>query len=311
MTFLKGEIATEPNKICDAQENPELCQLTLETKVTQDLGFEVDGAAQKEEVRTQVVLTGYHAPDDKNSYFLDIAITSGYSMVSQQFYNKILSMIGLEAKAQHNAVDEDLGDLDEIAGAMTPEEEEERFQNFHASLERIQKHNADFSHSWQRGLNQFSDMTDQEFHRAVLMAPQDCSATGPLKTRAGPKAQDLPAHVDWRAKGVISEVKNQGHCGSCWTFATTGCLEAHLAIKYDSWRAPRVSEQQLIIAPKPSTTTGAMGVCHRMLSSTSAMLAALTRSSITNTRRLMAIAVSRGHLTISRPRFCLLQGASV
>lgn len=141
----------------------------------------------------------------------------------------------------------------------TPAEEEERFQNFHTSLERIQKHNADLSHSWQRGLNQFSDMTDQEFHRAVLMAPQDCSATGPLKTRAGPKAQDLPAHVDWRAKGVISEVKNQGHCGSCWTFATTGCLEAHLAIKYDSWRAPRVSEQQLIDCAQAFDNDGCNG----------------------------------------------------
>ena len=142
----------------------------------------------------------------------------------------------------------------------TPEEEVERFQNFHSSLERIQTHNADPSHSWQRGLNQFSDMSDQEFHQAVLMAPQDCSATGPPKTHAaGPKAQDLPAHVDWRAKGVISEVKNQGHCGSCWTFATTGCLEAHLAIKYDSWRAPRVSEQQLLDCAQAFDNDGCNG----------------------------------------------------
>jgi cathepsin H len=57
---------------------------------------------------------------------------------------------------------------------------------------------------------------------------------------------DLPSHVDWREKGVVSEVKNQGHCGSCWTFSTVGCLEAHLALKYDAWRAPRLSEQQLV-----------------------------------------------------------------
>jgi len=141
-----------------------------------------------------------------------------------------------------------------------PEEETERFHNFHASLERIQKHNEDPSLSWQRGLNQFSDMSDQEFNQVVLMSPQDCSATAPLKTRAArPEAQDLPAHMDWRAKGVISEVKNQGHCGSCWTFATTGCLEAHLAIKYDSWRAPRVSEQQLVDCAHDFDNNGCSG----------------------------------------------------
>lgn len=139
-------------------------------------------------------------------------------------------------------------------------EETERFQNFHESLERIEKHNAVPSHSWQRGLNQFSDMNDLEFKQAVLMAPQDCSATGPPKSRAAaPKAQDLPAHVDWRAKGVVSEVKNQGHCGSCWTFATVGCLEAHLAIKYDSWRAPRVSEQQLVDCAQAFDNAGCNG----------------------------------------------------
>jgi len=142
----------------------------------------------------------------------------------------------------------------------TPEEAAERFQNFHASLERIQTHNANPNHSWERGVNQFSDMTDDEFNRAVLMAPQDCSATGAANTGAnGPKAQDLPAHVDWRAKGVVSEVKNQGHCGSCWTFATAGCLEAHLAIKYDSWRAPRVSEQQLVDCAQAFDNDGCNG----------------------------------------------------
>lgn len=142
----------------------------------------------------------------------------------------------------------------------TPEEEAERLLNFHASHERIREHNENLSHSWQRGLNQFSDMSDDEFHRVVLMAPQDCSATSGFETNAaGPKAQDLPAHVDWRAKGVISEVKNQGHCGSCWTFATTGCLEAHLAIKYDSWRAPRVSEQQLLDCAQDFDNNGCNG----------------------------------------------------
>ncbi|CAE8629548.1 unnamed protein product [Polarella glacialis] len=81
------------------------------------------------------------------------------------------------------------------------------------------------------------------------MDSQDCSATGQAVSKASPSVQvpDLPESMDWRERGVVSEVKNQGHCGSCWSFATTGCLEAHLAIKFgDSWHAPRLSEQQLV-----------------------------------------------------------------
>lgn len=125
-------------------------------------------------------------------------------------------------------------------------EEGLRFANFVASLGTIEEHNSRPERTWEMGLNQFSDMSDEEFQQRVLMAPQHCSATHSPRGNRAPPARDLPDHVDWREKGVISEVKNQGHCGSCWTFATVGCLEAHMAIKYDTWRAPRLSEQQLV-----------------------------------------------------------------
>lgn len=116
--------------------------------------------------------------------------------------------------------------------------------------------------SWTAGINQFSDMSDEEFERAVLMDPQDCSATNgnEVSAPASSSPDHLPAHLDWREKGgVVSEVKNQGHCGSCWTFSTVGALEAHMAIKYDNWRAPRLSEQQLVDCAQAFDTAGCNG----------------------------------------------------
>lgn len=128
-------------------------------------------------------------------------------------------------------------------------EESQRFANFQATLQRIHEHNSQKDRTFDKGVNQFSDMNDEEFSLKVLMASQNCSAThhaSPVNWRAKAAGIDLPKRVDWREHGVVSEVKNQGHCGSCWTFSSTGCLEAHVAIKYDGWHAPRLSEQQLV-----------------------------------------------------------------
>lgn len=131
--------------------------------------------------------------------------------------------------------------------AYVLEEEVARREVFRTNLERIRAHNANPARSWSMGVNQFADMTDEEFERVMLMEPQRCSATGAVSAtrQAGPETP-LPESVDWRKQGVVSEVKNQGHCGSCWAFSTAAAVEAHSAIAYGQWRAPRLSEQQLV-----------------------------------------------------------------
>jgi len=91
------------------------------------------------------------------------------------------------------------------------------------------------------GLNKFSDMSWEEFQDKYLMDPQDCSAT---QGNHVPSGQAIPPAIDWRQKGVVSDVKNQGDCGSCWTFSTSGCLESAHAIA--TGKLVTLSEQQLI-----------------------------------------------------------------
>uniref|UniRef100_A0A8C9Y9F0 Cathepsin H n=1 Tax=Sander lucioperca TaxID=283035 RepID=A0A8C9Y9F0_SANLU len=118
----------------------------------------------------------------------------------------------------------------------------ERLQIFTENKKRIDKHN-EGNHTFTMGLNQFSDMTFSEFRKSFLWSePQNCSATkGNYFSSNGPH----PDSIDWRKKGnYVTDVKNQGSCGSCWTFSTTGCLESVTAIS--TGKLVPLSEQQLV-----------------------------------------------------------------
>ena len=115
------------------------------------------------------------------------------------------------------------------------EESELRRVIFEANSDIVRRHNQAFEHgltSYVMTLTSpFADLTADEFATAYLMNGQNCSAThrssGSLFRG---KLQDLPSFVDWRTKGIVTPIKNQKRCGSCWTFSTTGALEAHTCL---------------------------------------------------------------------------------
>nr|XP_032650176.1 pro-cathepsin H [Chelonoidis abingdonii] len=135
------------------------------------------------------------------------------------------------------------------------EEYYQRLQIFVANKRRIDRHNAG-NHTFEMGLNQFSDMTFTEFRKKYLWSePQNCSATkGNFLASSGP----CPSTIDWRKKGnYVTPVKNQGACGSCWTFSTTGCLESAIAIA--TGKLLSLAEQQLVDCAQDFNNHGCSG----------------------------------------------------
>jgi len=120
-----------------------------------------------------------------------------------------------------------------------------RYAYFTKEVMEIINHNRDSTKTWTREVNQFTGFTLEELTGHAIMTPQNCSATNEDAISAYPDFNIGITEFDWRLKGIVSPVKNQGKCGSCWTFSTTGALESHWALHTNS--APlNLSEQQLI-----------------------------------------------------------------
>ncbi|PIN00357.1 Cysteine proteinase Cathepsin F [Handroanthus impetiginosus] len=125
----------------------------------------------------------------------------------------------------------------------TQEEHDYRFSVFKKNLRRARRHQK-LDPSAVHGVTQFSDLTPREFRRQFLgvnrrlRLPADANKAPILPTN------DLPTDFDWRDHGAVTPVKNQGSCGSCWSFSTTGALEG--ASFLATGNLVSLSEQQLV-----------------------------------------------------------------
>ncbi|CAF0851886.1 unnamed protein product [Adineta steineri] len=110
-------------------------------------------------------------------------------------------------------------------------EEHVRRATWEGNLKTVQQHNlqADLGvHTYWLGMNKYADMTISEFVKVMngYNATMKGQRSQDRHTFAfNPSLTDLPDTVDWRDKGYVTGVKDQGQCGSCWAFSSTGSLE--------------------------------------------------------------------------------------
>jgi len=117
-----------------------------------------------------------------------------------------------------------------------------RFQIFRNNMDTIHQHNAK-NLSWTMAMNEFADLTWDEFKTSHL-GLQIVERSPDVLTVSLEGLTTLPASIDWNAKGCVTTPKNQGNCGGCWSFTTTGTVEGAVAIK--TGQLTSLSEQQLI-----------------------------------------------------------------
>jgi len=128
------------------------------------------------------------------------------------------------------------------------EEHAYRLSVFAKSAEFVRNHDEE-AKGFSVALNQFADLTSEEFVSIYNGMNLTVVAPEPEAIMVG-----IPASIDWRSKGAVTGIKNQGQCGSCWSFSATGSLEGAWFLKGN--KLTSLSEQNLVDC---STAQGNMG----------------------------------------------------
>ncbi|XP_074560185.1 oryzain alpha chain-like [Curcuma longa] len=170
--------------------------------------------------------------------YLDILTLSKQAGVVPDRSDEEVRILYLEWRAKHRPTETDQY-LDEY-----------RLEVFKENLRFVDQHNAAADrgeHAYRLGMNRFADLTNEEYRARFLRDfPQLRRSTSrkissQYRLREG---DNLPDFIDWRQKGAVADVKNQGHCGSCWAFAAIAAVEGINQIVTGDLIS--LSEQQLV-----------------------------------------------------------------
>ncbi|OIT34043.1 PREDICTED: cysteine proteinase RD21A-like [Nicotiana attenuata] len=109
-------------------------------------------------------------------------------------------------------------------------EKGKRFEIFKDNVRFIKEHNNSKNRTYELGLNRFADLTNEEY-RAMFLGTRSDARRRLVKSKNASHRyvfranEHLPESVDWRKKGAVAPIKDQGSCGSCWAFSTVAAVE--------------------------------------------------------------------------------------
>lgn len=131
-----------------------------------------------------------------------------------------------------------------------------RLNIYQSNLASIEAHNNNPQNTWQKGVNQFTDLTADEFKSLVSRPLKNRSHNHdhnhkptPIKPQPEPAPIiPIPSEWDWTTQGAVTPVKDQGQCGSCWSFSAAEAIESAWFIK--NKQLVTLSEQQIVDCDK-------------------------------------------------------------
>jgi len=133
--------------------------------------------------------------------------------------------------------------MTQFGKSYAPEEFFYRFDMFKKNVDFVEAHNK-LNLTWEVELNKFADLSSAEF-KIMYTGYKPELRRGSMKTLADLQIGAYPSgSVDWTTKKAVTGVKDQGQCGSCWAFSTTGSVESIVFIKHATLTS--LSEQQLM-----------------------------------------------------------------
>lgn len=134
---------------------------------------------------------------------------------------------------------------------------------FEGALTEIKAHNARTDSSYKKGLSMHTDKTDDEWAHAMKGYNRNVAfATHAARPKVAAiediDISSLPNRMDWREKNVVSDVKDQGGCGSCWAFSATETVESAVAVA--TGKLIKMAPQEYVdCAPNPKHCGGTGG----------------------------------------------------